>query len=251
MLKLVISYDLNLEMYYVMKKTILITGATGNLGSAVLDKFLENDFQVAALVSERHKRSLKPTNSMKTFPIDLLDEDKVQQSVARVIREFGGIDMAILTTGGFAMGRLEDTGGEELDRMYRLNFLTAFHVARRVYLQMREQKEGGQIIFTGSRPALHPGSAVDTLSYALSKSLLFKFAEILNEQGKKSGITASVIVPGIIDTPQNREAMPDADFSAWVSPSDIADHIFHLSTPAGRKLRESIIKVYGRSHDQP
>jgi NAD(P)-dependent dehydrogenase (short-subunit alcohol dehydrogenase family) len=116
---------------------------------------------------------------------------------------------------------------------------------------MQEREEGGQIIFTGSRPALHPGSAVDTLSYALSKSLVFKLAEIINEQGKKSGVTASVVVPGIIDTPQNREAMPDADFTGWVSASDIADHIFHLSTPAGTKLRESIIKVYGRSQDQP
>jgi NAD(P)-dependent dehydrogenase (short-subunit alcohol dehydrogenase family) len=85
------------------------------------------------------------------------------------------------------------------------------------------------------------------LSYALSKSLVFRLAEVINEDGKGYGITASVIVPGTIDTPQNREAMPDADFTAWVTASEIADNIYHLSTPAGRQLRESIIKVYGES----
>jgi NAD(P)-dependent dehydrogenase (short-subunit alcohol dehydrogenase family) len=230
-----------------MSKTILITGAAGNLGGAVLKKFLENDFQIAALVSDKHGSSLKTTSKLKIFPLDLLDENKVQKAVRQVVEVFGNIDMAVLTAGGFAMGGLADTGEEELNKMYRLNFLTAYHIARQVFLQMQEQEDGGQVIFTGSRPAIHPGSAGDMLSYAFSKSLVFRLAEVINEDGKGSGITASVIVPGTIDTPQNREAMPDADFTAWVSASEIADNVYHLSTPAGKQLRESIIKVYGES----
>jgi len=228
-----------------MSRTILITGAKGNLGRAVMNKFLEKDFQVAALVSDRRTNNLKATAMLKTFPLDLLDENKVQKSVSQVVKVFGKIDMAVLTAGGFAMGELADTGEEELNRMYRLNFLTAYHVARNVFLQMQRQENGGQVVFTGSRPAIHPRSAVNMLSYALSKSLVFRLAEVINEDGKNSGITASVIVPGIIDTAQNREAMPDADFNTWVSASEIADNIYHLTTPAGRQLRESIIKVYG------
>ena len=155
--------------------------------------------------------------------------------------------MAVLTAGGFAMGSLADTGREELDRLYRLNFLTAYHVARPVFLQMQKQDEGGQIVLIGSPPALHPGPAREMISYAFSKSLVFRLAEVINEEGKGSGITAPVIVPGIIDTPQNREAMPDADHRTWVTTEEIADNIFHLSTPAGRHLRESIMKVYGES----
>ena len=230
-----------------MSKTILITGAAGNLGGAVLKKFLENDFQIAALVSDKHGSSLKTTSKLKIFPLDLLDENKVQKAVRQVVEVFGNIDMAVLTAGAFAMGDLADTGEEELNKMYRLNFLTAYHIARQVFLQMQEQEDGGQVIFTGSRPAIHPGSAGDMLSYAFSKSLVFRLAEVINEDGKNSGITASVIVPGTIDTPQNREAMPDADFTAWVSASEIADNVYHLSTPAGKQLRESIIKVYGES----
>jgi len=230
-----------------MSRTILITGATGNLGDAVLKKFLENDFQVAALVSNRRTSNLNATTRLQPFPLDLLDENNVQQVVKQVVEIFGNIDMAVFTAGGFAMGRLADTGLEELNNMYRLNFITAYHIARQVFLQMREQDDGGQIIFIGSQPALHPGSARDKLSYAFSKSLVFRLAEVINEEGKGSGITASVIVPGIIDTPQNREAMPDADFASWVKAEEIADNIFHLSTPAGKQLRESIIKVYGES----
>jgi NAD(P)-dependent dehydrogenase (short-subunit alcohol dehydrogenase family) len=230
-----------------MSKTILITGAAGNLGGAVLKKFLENDFQIAALVSDRRTNNLKTTSKLKIFPLDLLDENKVQKAVRQIVEVFGNIDMAVLTAGGFAMGGLADTGEEELNKMYRLNFLTAYNIARQVFLQMEEQEDGGQVIFTGSRPAIHPGSARDMLSYAFSKSLVFRLAEVINEDGKNSGITASVIVPGTIDTPQNREAMPDADFTAWVSASEIADNVYHLSTPAGKQLRESIIKVYGES----
>ena len=230
-----------------MSRTILITGATGNLGGAVLKKFLENDFQIAALVSDRRTNNLKATAKLKTFPLDLLDENKVQQAVKQAVEVFGNIDMAVLTAGGFAMGDLASTGQEELNKMYRLNFLTSYHIARQVFLQMQEQEDGGQVIFTGSRPAIHPASAGGMISYAFSKSLVFRLAEVINEDGKGSGITASVIVPGIIDTPQNRLAMPDADFTAWVSAQEIADNVYHLSTPAGKQLRESIIKVYGKS----
>lgn len=230
-----------------MSHTVLITGAAGNLGAAVLKKFLENGFQVAALVSDRHQNSLKSTTRLRIFPVDLLDENSVQQTMREVVWVFRKIDMAVLTAGGFAAGGLANTGEQELEKMYRLNFLTAYHIARQVFLWMQKQDDGGQIVLTGSRPALHPGSARGMISYAFSKSLVFRLAEVINEEGKTAGITASVIVPGVIDTPQNREAMPDANHSSWVSASAIAENIYHLSTPAGRQLRENIIKVYGAS----
>jgi NAD(P)-dependent dehydrogenase (short-subunit alcohol dehydrogenase family) len=230
-----------------MSKTILITGATGNLGGAVLNKFQDHDFQIAALVSERQANKLGTTARIKTFPLDLLDENQVQKAIGKAVEVFGGIDMAVLTVGGFALGSLADTGEDELNKLYRLNFLSAYHTARKVFLQMQTQEDGGQLIFTGSRPAMHPPSARGMISYAFSKSLVFRLAEVINEEGQGSGITATVIVPGTIDTPQNRAAMPDADFNAWVSVQDIADNIYHLSTPAGKQLRETILKVYGNS----
>ena len=227
-----------------MRRTVLITGAAGNLGGAILEKFLENGFQAAALVSNRRQHNLKNTARTKFFPVDLLDENSVKQTTRLVAEVFGRIDLAVLTAGGFAMGGLAETGEKELEKMYRLNFLTSYHISRQVFLLMQQQ-DGGQIIFTGSHPGLHPGSAGGMISYALSKSLVFRLAEVINEEGKGCGITASVIVPGTMDTPQNRRAMPDADFSTWVSPAYVADNVYHLSTPAGRQLRETILKVYG------
>jgi NAD(P)-dependent dehydrogenase (short-subunit alcohol dehydrogenase family) len=230
-----------------MSKTVLITGATGNLGGAVLKKFLEKGFQAAALVSDRRPHNLKSTDRLKPFPVDLLDENSVKQTARQVAEVFGQIDMAVLTAGGFAMGGLADTGEPELEKMYRLNFLTSYHIARQVFLLMQQQEDGGQIILTGSHPGLHPGSAGGMISYALSKSLVFRLAEVINGEGKGSGITASVVVPGTMDTPRNRQAMPDADYTTWVSPAEIADNVYHLFTPAGRQLGETVIKIYGGS----
>jgi NAD(P)-dependent dehydrogenase (short-subunit alcohol dehydrogenase family) len=230
-----------------MNKSVLITGAAGNLGKAVLQKFLQQDYRVAACVSDRHKGDISTTARVRTYPVDLSDEGRVQGTVSQIVHFFGDIEMAVLAAGGFAMGSLADTGREKLDKMYHLNFSTAYHMARQVFLQMRKQEGGGQIVFIGSRPALDPEAARAMISYAFSKSLVFRLAEVINAEGKKSGITASVIVPGIIDTPQNREAMPDADHSNWVSAMEIADNIFYLTTPAGRQLKESILKMYGGS----
>jgi NAD(P)-dependent dehydrogenase (short-subunit alcohol dehydrogenase family) len=182
-----------------------------------------------------------------TFAADLLDEDQVKEVMGKIYERFESIETAVLTVGGFAMGSIAGTGIADFDRMYRLNFVTAYNVARQLFIRMEGKGGGGQIIFIGTRPALHPGQAKDMIAYSLSKSLVFRLAEVINEDGKSSGITASVVIPSIIDTPQNRSAMPDAEFSKWVSPSEIAENIYHLATPAGRKLRESVIKVYGDS----
>ena len=230
-----------------MKRTVLISGASGNLGAGVLQKFLEEDFQIAALDSPRSASSINETTQLRSFPVDLMDEKRVGEVVEEVFSVFGSIEMAVLTVGGFARGDLEGTGLEDFDKMYRLNFVTAYSVARQLYLRMRKQDGGGQIVFIGSRPAIHPDQAKNMIAYSLTKSLVFRLAEVINEAGREVNVTASVVIPSIIDTPQNRSTMPDADFSKWVSPLNIAENIHHLTTPSGRKLRESMIKIYGDS----
>ncbi len=230
-----------------MKKSVLITGASGNLGQAVLKRFSKEDFLIAALHSPRHASEVENSDNLRTFGIDLMDEVRAEEVVRDVFSVFGNLEMAILTVGGFAMGNFDETALKELDRMYRLNFLSAYTVARQVFRGMLEQKGGGQLVFVGSRPALHPEEAKDMLAYALAKSLVFRLAEVINEEGKPGGISASVVIPGTMDTPQNRSAMPGEDFSKWVPPDEVADKIYRLSTPAGRRLRGSIIKVYGDS----
>ncbi len=230
-----------------MKKAVLVTGATGNLGSAVVKKFLDEGFRVAALDNPRSASKLKETENLRSFPVDLTDETMTAQVVEDVYAAFPVIEMGIFTVGGFAMGDLAGTGLEELDRMYRLNFITAYNIARHLFEKMAGQGAGGQMVFIGARPAQRPDQAGKMLAYSLSKSLVFRLAEVINSDGRNHGITASVIIPSVIDTPQNRQAMPDADFSRWVSPGAVAENIHHLITPAGKELRKTTLRVYGES----
>jgi NAD(P)-dependent dehydrogenase (short-subunit alcohol dehydrogenase family) len=228
-----------------MKKTVLITGASGNLGGALIHVFLEHDFKIAALVTPLGSSEIPESEDLRVFPVDLTDESRVKEVIQNVYDRFGSIEMAVLTVGGFAMGNLIETEGEDFNKMYRLNFLTTYLIARQLFIRMNKQ-EGGQLVFIGTRPAMDPGLAKDMLAYSLSKSLLFRLAEVINQDGKERGIKAGIVIPGTMDTPQNRMAMPDADFSKWVSPVEVAEKIYHLSTPAGQPLRDSIIEVYGK-----
>ena len=132
-------------------------------------------------------------------------------------------------------------------KMFSLNFETAYHVARPVFLHMQQEAIPGRIILVGARPALLAGAGKDMLAYGLSKSLLFKLAEYLNAEGKAKNIVTSVIVPSTIDTPTNRKEMPQADFSAWVTAEEIAETMAFITSAKGSTLREPVFKIYGRS----
>lgn len=230
-----------------MARTILITGASGNLGAAVLKKFTEHGFRVAAVDSHRSASRVLETETVKSYPADLLDEQAAEEMVSSVFSTFKEVEMGVFTVGGFAMGNLKKTTAVDFDKMYHLNFITAYNIARPLFLRMSAQEEGGQLVFIGSRPALRADLAKDMLAYSLSKSLVFRLAEVINEEGRGQNISASVIIPSIIDTPQNRAAMPDADFAKWVDPMEIAGKIYSLLSPEGKEFRGSIIKVYGES----
>lgn len=229
-----------------MKKTILITGANGNLGSAVVDHLHSLGHRICATIG----RSDRPENfSEKTVDarsINLTDETATQQYIEEITRRQPDLSAAVLLVGGFATGSLADTAGDAIDKQIALNFKTAYFIVRPL-MDFFEKKGGGQIVLVGARPALSPEAGKDLVAYALSKSLVFRLAEIVNAAGKGKRITATVIVPSIIDTQPNREAMPDADFSKWVKTEDIAKTIGFVLTDAGATLRESVLKVYNES----
>ena len=172
---------------------------------------------------------------LRVYQADLMNERDAEEAVHQAANDGPGISTGMLLVGGFAMGTIQRTSLEDVEKMYRLNFVTAYNVSRPLYKLMEKQEKGGQLIFTGARPALDPGAARQMTAYALSKSLIFRLAEIINEEGAGKGITATVLVPGIIDTPQNRESMPESDFTKWVTPEQIAENLLHLLTPAGRE----------------
>ena len=107
--------------------------------------------------------------------------------------------------------------------------------------------EGGRLVFIGSRPSLVAKQGKNNIAYALSKSLLFKLAEFLNEEAANKNVVASVVIPSTIDTPQNRKSMPDADYNKWVKPEKIAETIAFICSEEATPLRESIFKVSGNA----
>lgn len=224
-----------------MKKSVLITGASGNLGGAVTQKFLKENFQVYAT-----GRDATGLEGAELKAIDLTNEAAVNEYIESLTTKDKNLKTAILLVGGFAAGDLKKTDGAALQKMYKLNFETTYFVVRAL-LNHFEANGGGHFILIGTRAAFTPKDAQHLVAYGLSKSLVMYLAEIINAYGKDKGIQSSVIVPSTIDTPQNRQAMPDADFSKWTTPEAIADTIHFVLTDAGKHLRETVLKMYNES----
>lgn len=224
-----------------MQKTVLITGATGNLGRVVTDVFVTDGYQVVALVSSG-KKLAAPVIS---YEADLAHERQTADVIDSLLTQHAKIDAALLLAGGYGGGKLADTTSTDVARMIELNFSTAFHVARVVHTHMCTQAGGGRIIMVGARPALQAKQATGSVAYALSKTLVMKLAEIMNAEGAAKNVVTSVVVPSTIDTPANRESMPQADFNKWVSPRHLAETMLYLCSPAANPLRDPVLKMYG------
>jgi NAD(P)-dependent dehydrogenase (short-subunit alcohol dehydrogenase family) len=228
-------------------KTVIITGASGNLGKACVEKFLQEGYRVIATTTPGKTLGFEVNGTIETWEADLTDEASAEEVIARIIAQHTTIDAALLLVGGYASGGIKETDNAALRKMFTLNFNTAYFVARPLFQQMLQQPNGGRIIFVGSRPALIAKDGKRSLGYSLSKSLLFKLADVLNEEGSSSNVTASVVVPSTIDTPANRQSIPKADFTTWVRPEEIADAMAHICSPASNAWRNTVVKVYGRA----
>jgi len=228
-----------------MSKNAIVTGAAGNMGTEVVNQLLQDGFKVLGTVLEGEKCGENESHpSFEKYVADVTREDSCKQLVAKGSSEMGEIHVAALLVGGFGMGNFEDTSLDDIYKMFKLNFESAFACAQAVYRQMQQQTSGGKIILIGAKPAIEKGASAGLTAYALSKSLIFQLADHINAEGKKSNITASVIVPSILDTHPNRSAMPEADFSQWVKPSDIAKVVSFIASEASSPLRDPIYKVY-------
>lgn len=230
-------------------KTVLITGASGNLGRVTVDRFLAEGYKVITTVSQG--KAGKAPKGVVQYELDLSDEDAVDEMMAGLLKEHKTIDAALFLAGGYAHGGIADTDFARLDRMVALNFHTAFFISQRTFQHMLTQKEGGRLIFVGARAGLDPKAASASLAYGLSKSLVFYFADILNAAAHAAPhgtkVTAAVVVPSTIDTPQNRTSMPKADFSHWVKAEEVADAMLLIADKRTSAWRETVIKVYGQA----
>jgi len=230
-----------------MPKTILITGANGGLGATTVKTFLDKGYKVIAVdQSGTHLGFAAAHDNFELRSVDATDEQAVSTFMEEIIELYDNIDGALLLVGGFAMGDIAATDGTALRKMFNLNFETAYYFARPLFSHMLE-KGYGRIAFMGARPALKPEQGKGALAYSLTKSMLFQLADLLNATAKGKNVVASVVAPSTIDTPANRKSMPDADFSAWVKPEQIASLLEFICSNDGNALREPVYKIYNNA----
>lgn len=204
-----------------MGKVVVITGAGGALGQAVVKKFSKDGFTVLATVSPGKQLGYEVEGKVIVHPVDLTKETDVAKFVRDAIAAHKSIDACICLAGGFALGDLEATDSALLNKMMAVNFDTAYHMVRHVHNNMANQKTG-RIILVGSKPGMKVATGKNMVAYTLSKSLIFRLAEIINADVERNNVQCHVVVPTTIDTPANRSAMPTADFTAWTTPQKIA-----------------------------
>ena len=225
------------------EKTALVTGADGGLGIHVTRALLDAGFLVTGL-APKIKQSDFERPGFTALPSRLDSLEAAKRSADAVITKFGKIDVLAHLVGGFAGGTsVADIDDATFRRMFEMNVDSTFHILRAVLPHM--QKAGaGRIIAIGSRAAESPGAGVG--AYSASKAALVSLIRTVAVENKDWGITANLILPGTIDTPANRQAMPKADMTNWVQPAAIASLILWLASDAAKDVTGAAIPVYGR-----
>jgi len=231
-------------------RKVLITGGTGALGQAVTLAFLEAGARVFATGRAEAEReallaSAAPYRDRLTLdPVDVTDEADVARWVAAASAG-GPPDALVCLVGGFAGGKpVAETELATWQRMLTMNVTSVFLCARAVAPLMAAQRRG-KIVAVASRAGLH-GTA-NLAAYSVSKAGVITLVQALAEELIEANVQANCVLPGTIDTPANRRAMPDADASRWVSPVEIARVILFLASDASTAVSGAAVPVYGRS----
>jgi len=224
------------------EKIVLVTGANGGLGTFVTQAFLNAGATVIG-TSRKIQQSDFASSNFTAILADISSGEDARILVERVVARFGRLDVLAHTVGGFAGGQsIADTDDATFQRMLNLNLNSVLYMLRATIPVLRKSGDG-RIIAIGSRAALEPAPGIG--AYSASKAAMVSLIRTVALENKDAGLRVNVILPGTIDTPANRKAMPDADVSKWVRPAAIASLIVWLAGDAGRDINGAVIPVYG------
>ena len=229
-----------------MSKVVIISGGFGSLGVAVGRRFAADGWRLALI-----DRAPVPAGEIAAEfagqlllgGVDLTDLGAAQKAMDAVSTRFGGIDALINVAGGFRWETLNDGDLATWDLMYQMNLRTAV-TASKAALDHLTKRQGGRIVNIAAGAAIK--AVLGMGAYTASKAGVMRLTEALAEELKNHDITVNAILPSIIDTPQNRKDMPDADFTRWVQPAAIAEVIFVLASDAANAVTAASIPVTGR-----
>jgi len=232
-------------------KVALVAGGTGGLGGAVSLAFLEEGAKVVATYrKEQEFVALKSAaganaSALEGQLVDITDELATAKFVANVVSRHGRLDAVVNAIGGYAGGiKLWDLDTKTVDAMFSLNLRSGYSLARAVLPPMLKQRYGS-IVNVAAKAAVDHGAGA--AAYAASKAAAVALMDSLAADSKGTGIRVNSILPSIIDTPINRQAMPGADFASWPKPQDIAQVILFLCSDAAKTIHGAAIPVYGNN----
>lgn len=231
-------------------RTIFVTGGTGALGAAVTMRLLDDGHRLAATwvvkeEAEALRDSIGGTERLILVETDVTDPPSIAATVEDVEAAFGPVEVLAHLVGAWRGGEpVDELSLDTWDRMLDLNLRSAVLCCRAVLPSMRE-RGWGRVVLVSSRTAREGRSG--QVAYAVAKAGVAVLAETIAEENQGLDVTANVIAPSTLDTPANRAAMPDSDFSAWVPPADAAASISFLASDAAGQLRGAWLPVYGSS----
>jgi NAD(P)-dependent dehydrogenase (short-subunit alcohol dehydrogenase family) len=220
---------------------VLVAGGTGHLGQAVVRELLGSGYDVTATWVVPRERERLESEPVELVEADLFDPARVDAAVAAV----GDLQAVVNLVGGYAEGpRVHETDPDDFDRLMRLNLRPGYLLARAAMPRLIE-RGGGSFVGVSARAALRPfpGAA----AYVAAKAAVLAFIQALDAEYKHDGIRCNAILPSVIDTPPNREAQPDADYSKWVAPEEIARVVRFLVSDESESVSGAAVPVYGRA----
>jgi len=230
-------------------KAVVVAGGTGGLGRAVSLGFLAAGAKVIVTYhNEAEFRALQELagpsrSSLEGHQVDVTDTDAVAGLLNAVMAKHGAVDALANTVGGYAGGvKLWDLDTKVFDRMLELNLRSGYVLARAV-LPIMLKAGHGSIVNVAAKAAVDHGAGAG--AYAASKAAAVALMDSLAADARGTGVRVNSILPSIIDTPTNRQAMPDADFGIWPKPEDLANVILFLSSDFAKAIHGAAVPVYG------
>lgn len=230
-----------------MAGTALITGGTGGLGTAVVERFLADGWRVVVpWVAEQEQERLPARDGLELVRADLFEPESVTRAVEAAAADASApLGALVNLVGGFsAPGRVHETPIEEFETQFRLNLRPAYLCAQACLPHLIDVG-GGAIVCVSTRAAVRPFSGA--AGYISSKRAVIAFVEALAVEYRDDGVRANAVLPSVIDTPGNRASQPDADASKWVAPAQIAGVIAFLCSKDAEPTSGAAIPVYGRA----
>jgi NAD(P)-dependent dehydrogenase (short-subunit alcohol dehydrogenase family) len=238
-------------------KTIMVTGGTGALGKALTAAFKKSQPKSIVItyrsekerqeseteLSNLHDQSFGSPIGIEYVKTDITIEEEVQKLISKIMDKHGQIHILANVVGGYLGGKsITDISESEWDKMFNVNLKSAFLISKHV-LPVMVSNQYGKIVHVSSVAGIR--SIGYDSAYAASKAGLIRLVESASQEAKKSNVNINCILPTIIDTKANREAMPNADFSRWIDPTDLANVILFLCSDDSKIINGSSIPTYG------